>query len=174
MWIWQIICFLLLLLCPISIKGQFSIIRQTMKTSVKFILTFVLLMLSFSMSGNALNSAKDFSASTCCISESSSTNRTRTNLDGDISYHNHLQALSVSDVELGNKPISELYSSSHNQRLRRGIEVVDFLRDILQKLCLRENLLFLDKSKSFHSDKDPIYAQSSCEYHIFALRRILI
>ena len=103
-----------------------------------------------------------------------STNRTKTSLNGDISYHNHLQALSVSDVELGNKPISELYSSSHNQRLRRGIEVVDFLRDILQKLCLRENLLFLDKSKSFHSDKDPIYAQSSCEYHIFALRRILI
>ena len=161
MWIWQIICFLLLFLHPISIKGQFSIIRQTMKTSVKFILTFVLLMLSFSMSGNALNCTKGFSASTCCISESSS-------------YHNHLQALSVSDVELGNKPISELYSSSHNQRLRRGIEVVDFLRDILQKLCLRENLLFLDKSKSFHSDKDPIYAQSSCEYHIFALRRILI
>ena len=174
MWIWQIIWFLLLLLHPISIKGQFSIIRQTMKTSVKFILTFVLLMLSFSMSGNALNCTKGFSASTCCISESSSTNRTKTSLNGDISYHNHLQALSVSDVELGNKPISELYSSSHNQRLRRGIEVVDFLRDILQKLCLRENLLFLDKSKSFHSDKDPIYAQSSCEYHIFALRRILI
>ena len=121
-----------------------------MKTSVKFILTFVLLMLSFSMSGNALNCTKGFSASTCCISESSSTNRTKTSLNGDIS------------------------SSSHNQRLRRGIEVVDFLRDILQKLCLRENLLFLDKSKSFHSDKDPIYAQSSCEYHIFALRRILI
>ncbi|MCS2407058.1 hypothetical protein NXY31_23545 [Bacteroides salyersiae] len=126
------------------------------------------------MSGNALNCTKGFAASTCCISESSSTNRTKTSLNGDISYHNHLQALSVSDVELGNKPISELYSSSHNQRLRRGIEVVDFLRDILQKLCLRENLLFLDKSKSFHSDKDPIYAQSSCEYHIFALRRILI
>jgi hypothetical protein len=146
-----------------------------MKTSVRFILTFALLMLSFSMSGNAaLNCTRGISVSTCCISESSSDDCTKTSLGGDISYHNNLQALSVSDVELGTKPMSELYSSSHNQRLRRGIEVMDFLRNILQKLCLRENLLFLDKSKSFHSDKDPIYAQSSCEYHVFALRRILI
>lgn len=147
-----------------------------MKTSVRFILTFALLMLSFSMNGNAaLNCTKGVSTvSTCCISESSSDDCIKNRLGEDVSYHNNLQALSVSDVELGTKPISELYFSSHNQRLRRGIEVMDFLRNILQKLCLRENLLFLDKSKSFHSDKDPIYAQSSCEYHVFALRRILI
>lgn len=145
-----------------------------MKTSVKFILTFVLLMLSFSISGNAMNDTKDFSTSTCCISKSSSDGRIVTSLNGDISHHNALQALSVSDVELGAKPISETYSFSFSQRLRRVIEVSDFLRDIMQKLCLRENLLVLDKSKSFHSDKDPVYAQSSCEYYIFALRRILI
>ncbi|WP_455585750.1 hypothetical protein [Bacteroides sp.] len=144
-----------------------------MKASVKFILTFVLLMLSFSMNSSALN-CTDAGTCTCQISESSSSTCTSSYVDGEITYHNKLQTLSISDIELGAKPISESYSFSHNQRLRRVIEVSDFMKNIMQKLCLRENLLVLDKSKSFHSDKDPIDAQSSCEYYIFALRRILI
>ncbi|EXZ08321.1 hypothetical protein M114_4048 [Bacteroides fragilis str. 3986 N(B)22] len=45
----------------------------------------------------------------------------------------------------------------------------------MRKWCLvRENLLVLDQSKSYYSDKDPHYASISCHYYIFALRRILI
>lgn len=146
---------------------------KTMKTSVKFILFFVLLMLSFSIKGNALNSAEASSSNCVCeISSFSSSNGVTTTFDGDISYNDKIQALSCSDVELGVKPVSETFSSF--QRLRRSIEVSDFLKDVLQKLCLRENLLVLDKSKSHPSDKDSYYALLGCEYYIFALRRIII
>ena len=138
-----------------------------MKTSVKYLLMFILLLLSFSMRGNALN-IDDSSAATCQVSESAR-NTVSASLDSD-----RLHALSISDVELGFKPISESHTPSHNQRMRRSMEIFDSLMDIMHKLCLRENLLVLDKSKSYHSDKDPYYAQSSSEYYIFALRRILI
>ena len=137
-----------------------------MKTSVKYLLMFILL-LSFSMRGNAL-SIDDSSVATCQVSESAK-NAVSASLDSDdVAFYNRLHALSISDVELGFKPIS------HNQRMRRSMEIFDSLKDIMHKLCLRENLLVLDKSKSYHSDKDPYYAQSSSEYYIFALRRILI
>ena len=142
-----------------------------MKTSVKYLLMFILLLLSFSMRGNALN-IDDSSATTCQVSESA---KNAASLDSeDVAFYNRLHALSVSDVELGFKPISESHTPSHNQRMRRSMENFDSLKDIMHKLCLRENLLVLDKSKSYHSDKDPYYAQSSSEYYIFALRRILI
>ena len=44
-----------LLFLPRKSKREFIHKNRTMKTSVKFILMFVLLMLSFSISGNALN-----------------------------------------------------------------------------------------------------------------------
>lgn len=133
-----------------------------------------ILLLSFSMRGNAL-SIDDSSVATCQVSESAK-NAVSASLDSDdVAFYNRLHALSISDVELGFKPISESHTSSHNQRMRRSMEIFDSLKDIMHKLCrLRENLLVLDKSKSYHSDKDPYYAQSSSEYYIFALRRILI
>lgn len=144
-----------------------------MKTSVKFILTFLLLMLSFSMRGMTFNHTGETSC-VCRITEFTSDTCTSSNIDDDLSYHNRLQTLSLSDVELGVKPLSESYSFSHNQRLRRMLEFSATLRTMLHKLCLRENLLVLDKSKSFHSDKSPVDAQTSCEYYVFALRHILI
>lgn len=144
-----------------------------MKTSVKFLLTFLLLMLSFSISGIAPDLTED-SFCTCRISEFSSDDCTFKCIYKDVSYHNKLQTLSLSDVELGCKPLSESYSFSHNQRMRRMDETTVSLRVMLHKLCLRENLLVLDKSKSFHSDKDPVDAQTCCEYYVFALRHILI
>lgn len=145
-----------------------------MKTSVKFILTFLLLMLSFSMRGMVLNHAES-SSCTCQITAYTSDACISSHcVDEDIYYHSKLQILSFSDVELGAKPLSESYSFSHNQRLRRMLEFSVSLRTMLHKLCLRENLLVLDKSKFFHSDKDPVDAQTSCEYYVFALRHILI
>lgn len=145
-----------------------------MKTSVKFILTFLLLMLSFSMRGMVLNHA-ELSSCTCQITAFTSDACISSHcVDEDIYYHSRLQTLSFSDVEFGAKPLSESYSFSHNQRLRRMLEFSVSLRTMLHKLCLRENLLVLDKSKSFHSDKDPVDAQTCCEYYVFALRHILI
>ena len=117
-----------------------------MKLSPKFILAFVLLMLSFSMGGNAMN----FSA-----------------------YASNCEASCQSDVELGFKLVTE--SNSNNYRLRRIIEINDSLKDVMHKfLVLRENSLVLDQSKSFYSDKDPHYSITCSDYYVFALRHILI
>ena len=146
-----------------------------MKLSPKFILAFVLLMLSFSMGGNARN----FSAyasnceASCQLSESSSDVNRNSSVDGQSVSYDSVRSLSVSDVELGLKLVTE--SNSNNYRLRRIIEINDSLKDVMQKfLVLRENSLVLDQSKSFYSDKDPHYSITCSDYYVFALRRILI
>ena len=107
-----------------------------MKTSVKYLLMFILL-LSFSMRGNAL-SIDDSSVATCQVSESAK-NAVSASLDSDdVAFYNRLHALSISDVELGFKPISESHTSSHNQRMRRSMEIFDSLKDIMHKLSKRE------------------------------------
>ena len=140
-----------------------------MKLSPKFILAFLLLMLSFSVSGNAMNfSTCIFSDSPCQLSELSSDSNQRSSVSYD-----SVRSLSVSDVELGLKLVTE--SNSNNYRLRRIIEINDSLKDVMQKfLVLRENSLVLDQSKSFYSDKDPHYSITCSDYYVFALRRILI
>ncbi len=59
-----------------------------MKLSPKFILAFLLLMLSFSVSGNAMNfSTCIFSDSPCQLSELSSDSNQRSSVDGQsVSY----------------------------------------------------------------------------------------
>ena len=151
-----------------------------MKTSVKFIFTFILLMLVFSKSGDIRNfaSASDKCFSQGCtsfdISECSHSDGLTLGSIGDKLYCNKMLALSFSDVELGFKLCSESYSTSNSLRSRRVIELSDFFKGLLYGLCLRENLLVLDKSKNYHSDKESHIARPSCEYYVFALRRILI
>ena len=138
-----------------------------MKLSPKFILAFLLLMLSFSVSGNAMRD------SPCQLSELSSDSNQRSSVDGQSVSYDSVRSLSVSDVELGLKLVTE--SNSNNYRLRRIIEINDSLKDVMQKfLVLRENSLVLDQSKSFYSDKDPHYSITCSDYYVFALRRILI
>lgn len=146
-----------------------------MKLSPKFILAFVLLMLSFSMGGNAMN----FSAYTsncdasCQLSESSSDVNSNSSLDNQSVNHDGLQSLNISDVELGFKLVTE--TNSNNYRLRRIIKINDCLKDVMHKfLLLRENSLVLDQSKSFYSDKNPHYSITCSDYYVFALRCILI
>ena len=130
-----------------------------MKVSLKFILATILLMLSYSIGGNAMDFASCVSKceSSCQLSESSS----------------DIKSNSISGVELGFKSVSE--TSSNNYRLRRIIEVNDSLKDVMHKFSLlRENSLVLDQSKSYYSDKDPHYSIISSDYYVFALRRILI
>ena len=147
-----------------------------MKLSPKFILAFLLLVLSFCISGNAM----DFStcifndSSSCQLSELSSDNSNhRSSVNGQSVSYDTVRSLSISDVELGLKLVTE--SNSNNYRLRRIIEINDSLRDVMQKFfLLRENSLVLGQSKSFYSDKDPHYSIICSDYYVFALRRILI
>ena len=145
-----------------------------MKLSLKFILAFLLLMLSFSVSGNTVNfSPRIFSDSTCQLSELSSDSNQRSSVDGQSVSYDSVRSLSVSDVELGLKLVTE--SNSNNYRLRRIIESNDFFKDVMYKFfLLRENSLVLDQSKSYYSDKDPHYSIICSDYYVFALRRILI
>ena len=74
-----------------------------MRTSVKFILMFVLLMLSFSISGNALNitECSHKSVNSCQVSASSLDTNYSYRYGSDITGFDKSQTLSVSDVELG-------------------------------------------------------------------------
>lgn len=118
-----------------------------MKVYPKFILAFLLLMLSFSMSGNAT----DFSScilncdSSCQFSESSSGTNNRSSVNGHSVGYDNSQSLSISDVELGFKLVSE--SNSHNYRLRRIIEINDSVKDVMQKFFLVERKFTCIRSK---------------------------
>ena len=136
-----------------------------MKVSLKFILATILLMLSYSIGGNAM----DFAS---CVSKCESSCQLSLNSRA-VGFDKSSQSLTISDVELGFKSVSE--TSSNNYRLRRIIEVNDSLKDVMHKFSLlRENSLVLDQSKSYYSDKDPHYSIISSDYYVFALRRILI
>lgn len=146
-----------------------------MKYSLKYTVTFILLMLSFSISGSAVNLRVSVPASECAcqLSESSADKSTSTSANRT-SCANKSQGLSISDTDLGIKSV-EAYSSINNYRLRRIIESNDSLKDILHKFCLlRKNLLVLGQSKSYYSNKGPHYSVTSSDYYVFALRRILI
>ena len=107
-----------------------------MRTSVKFILMFVLLMLSFSISGNALNitECSHKSVNSCQVSASSLDANYSYRYGSDIIGFDKSQTLSVSDVELGFKPVSETYSSN-NLRLRRILEDSDLFKLPLLHFC---------------------------------------
>lgn len=153
-----------------------------MKCSVKFIVLFVLLMLSFSMRGEAVNFVAlcdkhsfELSNSTSeSIESSSDASVLNSTTNSYAAYDKGGISFSFSDVELGFKSVTETYSFSNSQRMRRAVELSIFFKGLVRGLCLRENLLVLDKSKSYRSDKDLHTAQSSTEYYVFALRRILI
>lgn len=161
------------------------LVNCVMKYSVKFIVMFVLLMLSFSMRGEAMNfqvlcdkHSADISYSTTeglnSFAETTVETSNLSNAHSDGAYDkNGMQLWSFSDVELGFKSVSETYSFN-SQRMRRAVELSGFFKGLLRGLCLREDLLVLDKCKSYHSDEDLYTAQSGCAYYVFALRRILI
>lgn len=104
-----------------------------MKGSVRFILALVLLMLSYSMGGNAMDitSCVSKSESSCQLSESNAdTNSNSSFKTRSLGFDRSSQSLSISDVELGFKSVTE--TSSNNYRLRRIIEA----NDSLKTLCI--------------------------------------
>lgn len=146
-----------------------------MKISAKFIVSFVLLMLFFSMSGNAMNFFTCVSdcASSCQFSESSSAIYHHSSLNDHSLGYDSSSSLSVSDIELGFKSVRE--STLNHYHFRRILEINNSLKDLIHKFfLLRENSLVLDQSKFYYSDKDPHYSIICSDYYVFALRRILI
>ena len=148
-----------------------------MKTTVKTFWISMLLILTCSMSGKAVDFTKacvepveksEVSASvSSCSSASSNDIRQENSRLADTKYS------WTTDVELGTKPITEIYLSNQ-QRTRRVIEDNLFLRNIFLILSNHENLLVHGRTKQYFSDKNPYYAVTGSDYYIYTLRRILI
>lgn len=148
-----------------------------MRTTVKtfWICTFVMLVCSisgraidFTESGSRLADDYEVSTSTSSISAISDIN-----IDKPTTTYSHANLVWSSDVELGTKPLTEIYTSNQ-QRLRRVLEDNLFLRNIFLILSNHENLLVQGQTKLYFSDKAPCYALAGSDYYIFTLRRILI
>lgn len=146
-----------------------------MKISVKLFCLFFLLMLSFSVRGDVqdLTVVNHWEDCSCVDSERMTSGETVLPVMIDDSDAGRLHVLSFSDVELGVKLSSENFASLNNQRLRKGADLFCFLKKVMHCLCRRENLLVLDKCKTYQENY--IHdVSSSCDYYVFALRRILI
>ena len=146
-----------------------------MKTTVKTFWLYMLLMLTCSISAKAFDFTKVDArlVETCEVSASLSSCSSSDNVETKASAFADIKYTWTSDIELGNKPITEIYSMNQ-QRLRRALEDNIFLRNILLVLSNHENLLVQDQSKLYYSDKDPYYAMTGSDYYIYTLRRILI
>lgn len=149
-----------------------------MRTTVKTFLVFVLLTLTYSLSSSAVNftGMVDKDVAACEVSASSSSLRNVSSdnvVDTARSLFTNTKFMWSTDMELGNKPISERYSFN-SQRFRRVMETSMFLRGIFLILSQHQNLMVHDQSKLYYSDKDPHYTSFSSEYYIYTLRRIVI
>lgn len=148
-----------------------------MKTTVKTFLISMLLILTCSISGKAVDFAKVCvkSAETCNVSAtlSSCSSTSSKKIKQESSKFADTRFSWTTDVELGTKPLTEIYSSNQ-QRIRRVIEDNIFLRNIFLILSNHENLLVHGRTKQYFSDKDPYYAVTGSDYYIYTLRRILI
>ena len=147
-----------------------------MKTTVKTFWVCMLLMLTYSITGKAVDFTQvngEQSNTTEVSASLSSCSSTLSNINKSSSMFANTKLAWTSDVELGNKPVSETFSFNQ-QRLRRVLEDNIFLRNILLILSNHEGLLVQGRTKLFYSDKDPHYALAGCDYYIYTLRRILI
>lgn len=134
----------------------------------------MLLILAYSVSAGAVNlttvGQKLVTTSQVSASLSSCSSNA---LKQNSSVFSNIKFSWTTDVELGAKPLSEIYSSSQ-QRLRRVAEDNLLLRNIFLILSNHENLLVHGRTKQYYSDKDPVYALTGSDYYIYTLRRILI
>lgn len=138
----------------------------------------MLLTLAYSLSSSAVNftGAVDKDVAACEVSASSSS---LNNVSSD-NVVNKTKSLSTdtkfmwfTDVELGNKSLSETYSFNFH-RFRRAFETASLLKSIFLILSQHQNMMVHDQSKLYYSDKDPHYTSFSSEYYIYTLRRIVI
>ncbi len=144
-----------------------------MKTTVKILWLCTLLILTSSISGKAIDFKTVNVGKTSEVSASFSSCSSSDNLEKKSSAFTDNKYTWTSDMELGNRPVSETYSMNQ-QRLRRILEDNLSLKNILLMLSNHENLLVHDWAKLFYSDKDPYYALTGSDYYIYTLRRILI
>lgn len=144
-----------------------------MKTTVKTLWLCILLILTSSISGKAIDFKTVNVEETGEVSASFSSCSSSDNLEKNSSAFDNAKYTLASDMVFGNKPITETYSTNQ-QRLRRTLEDNLFLRNILLILSNHENLRVHGWAKLYYSDKDPYYALTGSDYYIYTLRRILI
>ncbi|MCD8183125.1 MAG: hypothetical protein LUE99_08565 [Bacteroides sp.] len=147
-----------------------------MKTTVRTFWIGVMLVLLCS----AGNAAVDFTkvsgkyAAACEVSASlSSCSSASDTFEKSNSTFRDTQCSWNTDVELGYKPFSRIYSSSQ-QSFRRTVEEESLLRNIFQILSNHAEVLVHGRAQLYYSDKDPDYAVTGCDYYVYMLRQILI
>lgn len=147
-----------------------------MKTYVKSILLFMMLVLVTSVSTQAARFTDDslvsssYNLSTCpAIAYGANTvDDTHPSF-----WFQHLYSAWSVDAELGAKILAETYLLNQS-RMRKGVEYNAFLRGIMLLLSNRADMLTTGMSKQSGANKPFFAASSSCDYYVFALRRILI
>lgn len=141
-----------------------------MGNSVKFILTLALFILSI-----GINEAT--AKANSCIGNShhlkSDTKSSTFNQSKSTFGFQGSKVFSLSDIERTNTSNTTL-SESNSFRYRRFQETTIDIKSIVLQISFLDGLFTLDQNRIFHSDRSPEYAQTTCEYYIFALRRILI
>lgn len=142
-----------------------------MRTTLKTFWIYMLLMLCYCVNCNAFDFTK-VEVNLAEISHASLSTSTDITFNLDSSF-DPAKLIGFSDVYLGSKPVTEVYSSSQ-QRSRRAIEDNLFLKNILQILSNHENSLAMGQTKLYYSDKALCPGLTGNVYYIYTLRRILI
>lgn len=152
-------------------------VNNDMRTTITTYCVLMLLMLTYSLGSAAVNltGMAVIESESCELSTSSSLECVDSENLGSDERDSYTDTKSswTSDIELGNKPISETYNFNF-LRIRRVAETSSLLRGIFLILSQHQNSLVLDQSKIYYSDKNPHYASFSSEYYIYTLRQILI
>jgi len=137
-----------------------------MGNSVKFILTFMLFILSIGINEATAKAIPCLNNSHQLKSDTKSASFTQPK--STFGFQGS-KVFSLSDIERTNTSNSTL-SETNSFRYRRFQETTIDTKNIVLQLSFLDSLFTL----IFHSDKSPTYAQITCDYYIFALRRILI
>lgn len=152
-----------------------------MKTYLKIVVVFILLILGFlSINDNSFSTTQVedkqntlISEASCCYKLSVCDRSLRSLNETNKRFcNNSSSSADYSAIEI-NEHLTYHNSGINSSRLRKGVDISDFLRSAIQRLLFRDKILVQDKSKTFHSSAN-YKVLPSCQYYVFALRRILI
>lgn len=88
---------------------------------------------------------------------------------GSNPFHYYTDCAAIKITDQGSSQDSYI----NQRRLRKGIDLSVFFRNVMQQLSFRDDLLIQDKSRTFCSFVNH-RVLPSCQYYIFTLRRIII
>lgn len=147
-----------------------------MRTTVKTLWIYMILMLTCSFSIGAVDFTKVYGETTATCEVSASFSSCSDKLDNVFNSQSTLTNTKLiwnDDAELGGKPVTESYIFN-SLRLRRSCDDASYFKAILSVLSSHQDLLVYDQTRLYSSNKIPYYTSSSSDYYIYTLRRILI